>query len=122
MSAYRHFTVKQEAGVTVLHLVDPHLSDTLSVTELEDELLELMSKQSPQKVVVDFEGVRHCSTAVINGLLRTKKRLFAAGGKLGLCGMKEPIREAYRILNLDGTVFKIYENRTRAIAAINLVE
>ena len=63
MFEYRHFKVVHEKGVTVAHLVDPRLFDTLIVTELEDELLDMLDKQKPQKLLVDFDGVTHCSTA-----------------------------------------------------------
>ena len=120
MIEYRHFKVVNEKGVTVVHLVEPRLFDTLIVRELEDELLDMLDKQKPQKLLVDFDGVTHCSTAVINSLLRAKKRLLASDGQIGLCSMCDTIRDAYRLLNLDGTVFTIYDNRTRGIAAMTL--
>ncbi len=120
MAQFRHFSIEIEKGVTVVRLQDPRLADTLLVSELEDELLRLIDTESPEKLLVDFEAVDHCSTAVINGLLRAKKRLVRTHGQIGLCSMHSAIREAYRVLNLDGTVFKIYDNTTRGITALNL--
>ena len=67
--------------------------------------MELLDQRRPARVLVDFDAVTHCSTAVINGLLRAKRRLLSYGGQLGLCHMRSTVREAYRVLNLDGTVF-----------------
>lgn len=120
MGEPRRFKVYDEQGITVLHLVDPQLFDTLMVNELEDELLEFIDANQPKKVLVDFEGVTHCSTAVINGLIRAKKRLMGYQAQLGLCGMAEQIRKAYKLLNLDGTVFHIYEDRKHGLAAMQL--
>jgi anti-anti-sigma regulatory factor len=117
MFDYRRFTVDQRGDVTVVRVVDPRLFDTMIVTEFEDDLLDLVDMHLPQNVLIDFGAVTHCSTAVINGLLRAKKRLVARKGQLALCGMTDSIREAYRTLNLDGTVFAIYDNESEALAA-----
>jgi anti-anti-sigma regulatory factor len=113
---YQHLMVRQEGDVLIIELIDPKLFDTTTVTQLQDELLRLVDAERPSKAVVDFARVVHCSTAVINGLLRAKRRIIANGGELKLCGMTVGIRDAYKMLNLDGTVFQIHD--TLADAAI----
>ncbi len=115
MTVSKRLDVQELDDVLVLHLRDPRLADAIMVEELESQLLAIVSTYAPTKVVVNFAGVGFCSTSVINGLLRTKKRLKATGGELRLCGMKDVIREAYRILNLDGTVFTICDDVASAI-------
>lgn len=116
-SRYRHFDVRQEDQVLIVHLVDPRLFDSLVVNALEDELLEMIDQEKPKKLLVSFDGVTHCSTTVINGLLRAKKRLLTLGGQVKLSNMQPLIREAYRLLNLDGTVFHIHDTEAEAVAA-----
>lgn len=106
-SDYEHLVVRLEKHVLVIQLIDPKLFDTTTVTELQDELLRVVDTERPSKAIVDFSKVVHCSTAVINGLLRAKRRIQANGGALLLCGMTGGIRDAYTMLNLDGTVFQI---------------
>lgn len=113
---YEHFAVNRVDGVFMVELSDPKLFDTAVITEWQDELLRLVDTERPAKMVVDFSKVVHCSTAVINGLLRAKKRIVKADGQLKLCGMADSIRDSYRLLNLDGTVFRIYETMDEAIA------
>jgi len=115
MADYKRFDIQTEGDVLILNMADPRLFETLLVNELEDELLSIIDQQQPAKVVVNFERVTHCSTSVINGLLRGKKRLKRTGGSLKLCGMRDTVREAYRILNLDGTVFEIYDDVSAAL-------
>ena len=43
--------------------------------------------------------------------------VHASGGELKLCGMSEPVRDAFGMLNLDGTVFEIHDRETDALAA-----
>ena len=117
-SDYEHLVVRTEQDVLIIQLIDPKLFDTTTVTALQDELLRVVDTERPNKAIVDFSRVVHCSTAVINGLLRVKKRLQAKGGELLLCGMTAGIRDAYRMLNLDGTVFKIYDTLQDAASAL----
>ena len=115
MSDYKRFSVIDQAGVTVLRLNDPRMSDALEITELENELLDLISEQKPKNLLINYEVVTHCSTAVINGMLRAKKRMETEGGGFAMCEMRPIIREAYQILNLDGTVFQIFETQHEAV-------
>ena len=116
-SDYQHLMVRREDNVLVIELIDPKLFDTTTVTQLQDELLRLVDAERPSKAIVDFVRVVHCSTAVINGLLRAKRRIATNGGELKLCGMTDGIRDAYKMLNLDGTVFQIYDTLKNAIDA-----
>ncbi len=120
MSEYTRFRVVDRGDVLIVRLLDPTLFDTLAISELEEELLQLLGERSPRKVLVSFAGVIHCSTAVINGLLRAKKKLVPAGGQLKLCAMTDTVREAYRILNLEGTVFEIYDSEQEALESLGV--
>ena len=54
---------------------------------------------------------------MINTLLRIKKIVVRdKAGQLQLCGMKPNVRSAFGMLNLDGTVFDIYESAVDANA------
>ncbi len=116
-SDYEHLIVRNDGDVLVVELIDPKLFDTTTVTQLQDELLQMVDTERPSKAIVDFVRVVHCSTAVINGLLRAKRRITANGGELKLCGMTAGIRDAYKMLNLDGTVFQIYDTLNDAVLA-----
>ena len=122
MSTYRHFQVENIDDVTVLRLADPRLSDTMSVNELQDELLLLLDRDATKKLLVNFQKVTHCSTSVINGLLRAKKKLMTRGGQIKLCNMSRMIRESYQLLNLDGTVFHIHDTEAESLAAFGYLQ
>jgi anti-anti-sigma regulatory factor len=116
-SKYQHLTVQRVEDILVIGLIDPKLFDTTIVTQLQDELLLLVETEMPKKAIVDFSRVVHCSTAVINGLLRVKKLLIASKGHLRLCGMTDEIRDSYKMLNLDGIVFQIHDRLEEASQA-----
>jgi anti-anti-sigma factor len=118
MGKRRRFDVALSGDVTIVRLKDPRLSELLEITELHDELIDFIEQQEPRHLLVDFATVTACSTAVINALLRAKKRLLNHGGRFALCSMHEKVREAYRVLNLDGTVFEIYDSLPEALDAL----
>ncbi len=118
MADYEYFSVQMVDDVSVLQVLAPKLSDSRTVSEFQDELLAMIEADLPKKLVVSFNGVQHCSTAIINGLLRAKKRLLVDDAHLRLCGMTAIMRDAYRMLNLDGTVFEIDDTLDESLAAL----
>ena len=117
MAELQHFAVQLVDDVAVAQVLVPKLTDSLTVSEFQDELLAMIETDLPKKLVVSFKGVNQCSTAVINGLLRAKKRLIVNDASLRLCGMTAIMRDAYRVLNLDGTVFDIDDTLDESLAA-----
>ena len=116
MKSWNNFELKTIDGRTVLATVTcAVLLDSAVVEEFREELLDIISTESPQNVLVDFTPLTRSSTAVINTMLVAKKQLLAAGGDLLLCGLQESLRHNFRILNLDGTVFQIFDDPQAAM-------
>ena len=118
MPDYRHFNVRRQDGVWIVHLIDPKLLGHVVVTELEDEVAALLERDRPANIVVNFECVKFTSTAVVNSLLHCKKWLSSTGGRLKICGMSPQLRMKYQMLKLDGPVFDICDTEAEALAAL----
>ncbi len=118
MSTPKYFQVTQTNGVTVIQLVNPSILERLLVNEIGDELVRYVEQEQPQKLVISFENVTHCSSEVIGGLIRVKKRVSANAGKMALCSMNHDIFRLFKITHLEGTVFQVYDDEKQAIAAI----
>ena len=106
-----------DGEVTVLRLKDPRLHEMILISELHDELLQYIEENQPQKLLVDFAMVTQCSSAVINSMLLARKRLMAYGAGMRLCSMHKQVREAFRVLRLDGTLFDIHESLPEGLEA-----
>ena len=104
---YRHFQWEPHGTATVVHLADPKLLNASIVSELQDELIEFVDNSRPEILLIDFTYVTHSFTALIGCLLVVQRRLEGYGSQLKLFGMRDTVREAYLMLNLDGTVFDI---------------
>lgn len=113
---WRHFDAECIDGISVLRLGDTQLLNFLLVNELQNELLAYVGQERPMRLIVHFGQVTHSFTAVINALLLAKKRLARFGGDMRLCSLQDTVREAYRMLNLEGTVFDIFDTLDEALA------
>jgi len=101
-----------------LHLLPKELHESATATTLHDELLEFVDADTATHVVVSFEAVSKVATAVINGLLRARKRLLLRNGNLFLCTLSDGVREVFRVLKIEGTVFQIYSNGADAVESL----
>jgi anti-anti-sigma factor len=117
MGEYHCFEIEQYGGATVIRLVDPQRMTGLLVGEFQEELQKFVESQAPKRVVIDFGRVAFCSSAVIDALIRAKRRLVSAGGQVRLCDMTPEVREAFGMLNLDGTVFQIVPSVSEAASS-----
>ena len=119
MDSYKRFQVELDGHVTVIRLIDSQLHEIILITELHDELLEYIEHHQPRNLLVDFAMVTQCSSAVINSMLRARRRVLEHGGCIRLCSMHGPVRAVFQTLCLDGTVFEIYESLPEALQAFS---
>jgi anti-anti-sigma factor len=118
METYKRFQTKRHAEVTEIRLLDRILSDMAVLSELSDEFIDFANNNNPSRVVVSFANVDYCGTATITALIGLRKEITAAGGLLTLCEMSPAIRDAFRCLNLDGTLFTIHDSIDEAFHSL----
>jgi anti-anti-sigma regulatory factor len=119
MAEHERIAVTQEGAVMIIRLVDAELSDLVLQDSLHEEMLALVKKDQPPKLLVDFGAVNYCTTGVINSLLTIKKTVVAGGGVFKLCGLTGHVHEAFTALNLENTIFDVYKTQAEAIAAFS---
>ena len=113
---YRFFLIHPEGSAIVARPVDAHLQGTALAEMLKLELMQIADSSECQVLVINFEGVKLISSAVISSLLGVKRHLSVSHRTLKLCGMSESVRFVFRTLNMDGSVFEIADNVTAALA------
>jgi anti-anti-sigma regulatory factor len=119
MVQQKRFEVHVEGDVTVVRLKDPALYEMILISELHDELLQYVEQYQPRKLLVDFSAVNQCSSAVINSMLLTRKRMMGYDAVVRLCSMHPQVREAFRVLRLEGTLFQIYDSLPQALESFS---
>ena len=117
MSSSWSFDVVQQGDIIEIRLPATRLFDSDDYAALHCELMEFVKQTSPQKLLVHFGRIEYCSTAIMNGLLEVRNRLEEEGRRMKLCGMSAEVHEAFRMLQLDGTVFDIYSRKEDALGA-----
>lgn len=117
MSYYKHFTIDQQGDVTEILLANMDYFDVVHYAEFHEELLTFVEHEKPKNLLVRFDDVQYCSTAIISALLKARHRQVSEGRQIKICGMNETVRDSIRMLKLDGTVFDICDDAATAIAA-----
>ena len=121
MSTWTHFKVtKANDQISVASVTHPVLLDNEAIERFRLELLAIIVEATSDNLLVDFARVTRTSTAVINSLLVAKKKLLGSGGDLFLCGLQDAVRHNFRILNLEGTVFEVFECKELALEELAL--
>jgi anti-anti-sigma factor len=115
-SQLEHFRIERHGDVTVVTPTVFDFLDQVTNFEAKRELIRFAQNEKPDKVVIDFHNVQRFSTEFIGTLLSFKRQMGTAG-KITLCSLQPVHRDIFRVLNLDGTVFKIFEDVHQAVAS-----
>ena len=116
MAGYSLIEHSKRGEVTVVRLANPETQQRLVTSELGDELIDLIQRERPEKLLIDFERVSYCSSEVIGGLIRAWKQVSANGGQTKFCSIHGDI---YKVLEVSQLlrIFEIYPSAEEAIAA-----
>lgn len=85
---------------------------------LRQDLRRLLESIPTSNMIVDFAGVVSCSSGALGALIETQKQLTLRSGRLSLCRLDDHLRQKLQTLNLEDTVFPIYESESDALAAL----
>jgi len=70
-----------------------------------------------KKVVLDFSQLDYISSAGLRVLLGAAKQLRASGGKLGMFGLNQSVKEVFEISGF-ATILSVYQSEADALAAM----
>ena len=90
--------------------------DTTTAPVLEQHLNALLAR-GERRLVVDFAGVDYISSAGLRVMLLLARRLQDAGGRLGLCGMGDAVRQVFQLAGFL-PLFVVLETRDAAVNQI----
>ena len=113
----KYFRRELVDGVTVVTLDGRQVLDREKLAELREEMTQLVDQERPQKLLVDFDGLQYCTSEFIGVLIRAHRQLSKESGRVDLCNLQSTIREVFKTLNLDGTMFHIHPSRKEALKA-----
>ena len=118
MASYECLMIRQVGDVTIAQLRSPKVDNRLVIDEIRKELATLVADKKPTRLLVNFRDVGFVSSQTINALVQTRSKLAAGGGTVDLCELADLVREAFTVLNLDGTLFRIFNTEKEALDAL----
>jgi anti-sigma B factor antagonist len=70
-----------------------------------------------KKVALDFSGLDYISSAGLRVLLGAAKQLRASGGKLGMFGLNQSVKEVFEISGFS-SILSVYPSEADALGAM----
>jgi anti-anti-sigma factor len=110
-------TVRTTQDAIVASLQEPSLDSEAAAEKLRTELLGVVQNQQPRLLLIDFSRIKIIASSAIGALLAVRSKLLDINGELRLCAVSPPIREIYRTLNLEGTMFPVFDTVDQALRA-----
>lgn len=73
-----------------------------------------IDRRRERQVVLEMDDIAFFPSALMGEIVRLHKRIAVAGGRMRLCGLQEPPREALHTMRLD-EMLGVYDSRDEAI-------
>ena len=89
--------------------------DSTTSPEAQKSLTAMLA--GAKKVALDFSQLDYISSAGLRVLLGAAKQLRASGGKLGMFGLNQSVREVFEISGFS-TILPIYKSEAEALGAM----
>ena len=96
-----HLSVSEREGVTVVEFANRKILDELCISEIREELTELVKGKDGLKLVLSFKNVEHLSSAALGVLITLNKQVGEQGGHLKLSDITPQILEVFKITRLN---------------------
>jgi anti-anti-sigma regulatory factor len=118
VSNYRYFITEESTQAIIVHITESRMSSEVISEIFRLELARLVADTAPRNLIVDFHSVTMISSSFISALIVLRNQLDRDRVSLLLCDMPVSIREVYRTLNLEGTVFDIFDSVPSALRSV----
>ena len=109
-----HLTINKRNTVHVVEFSDRKILEEFSITEIGEELTELVSREDGIRLLLSFRNVEHLSSAALGMLINLNNKVTAANGLLKLCEINKQIYEVFKITRLN-KLFEIHDTAERAL-------
>ena len=90
--------------------------DTNTASSFEERLMNIIS-DNENRIIVDFSELDFISSSGLRVLLMAGKKLKTTNGKLGLCALKDHIKEVFDVAGFT-MLFSMFPNQDEAIKNI----
>lgn len=88
--------------------------DALSITDFKDKILDILTSQEVEKVVLDLHQLNFIDSSGLGAFLSILRLLNTKGGQLKLAALKKPVKAIFELVSMH-KIFESYETVDQAI-------
>ena len=114
----QHLTIRNSGGVQFVQFADRKILDELAISEMGEELTNLVSNNANVRLLLSFKNVEHLSSAALGVLITLNRLVNDKGGQLRLAEISPQIFEVFKITRLN-KLFTIYPTTQEALASFD---
>lgn len=104
-------------GIVVVSFGLQTLDSISGIEQMSEKIREFVTANKPEKMVIDFEGVRFFSSTMLGLLVDVWRRLKKYDGVVLISGINPQLNRVFRITNLD-KIFSFYPDRDSAVEVL----
>ena len=108
---------RQDGAITRVEFTERSIIDEVVIQSIGQEILKLVEAQAAPRLLLDFSGVQHLSSAALGVLITVNNKVKARQGRMALCQIAKPIFEVFRITRLD-KLFQVVDTAEAAAKAL----
>jgi anti-sigma B factor antagonist len=113
-SRIRHKTID---GITQIEFIDRNILDEANIQSIEREILGIADGTPKPRIVVNFTGVEHLSSAALGMLITVNNRVRSRSGQLRLAAIDPQIYEVFVITQMN-KLFGIHPSVAEAVKSL----
>ncbi len=113
-----NLTVSTQEKVCVVEFEDRKILEELVINQIQEKLTEVISAQTPPRILLSFRKVEHLSSAALGVLITVSKQVTERHGRLVLANIHPRIFEVFKITRLD-KLFTICGTTDEALRQFN---
>jgi len=99
----------------VVYFLAADINDSSQVLKVAAEITEAAERFSAKRMVINFSGLKHLTSAFLARLIALKQRLKELGMELRLCCMSAELDHAFRLCKLHRMI-KLFSTEDEALA------
>lgn len=109
-------TVQRDGEITRIRFVDRNILEEARIQEIAAQIGQIIDQATTPKLLLDFTGVEHLSSAALGALITINNRIRKKGGQLRLANIDPQIYEVFAITKLN-KLFQIHDDSEAALAS-----
>ncbi len=113
----KYFEIHEFEGAVEIQLGSCDFVSRPIIVLAFEELTKYIDQNHPQRVILNFKNVHHVSSEFITEMIRLNDHVSGNDGVLKLSHMAADVEEPFKLTNLSGTLFKVYDTTPQAIDA-----